>query len=102
VGEQRVQPVDGLRAGTDQVVAVFGEGTQGGDRFIDDRGVEPGGGVRGDADGKGVGLVGLAAVPGRQQPDAAGQFAGTSTTSMPSADSREVSKSRHPGVIGLS
>ncbi len=72
LGEQRMQPVDGLCTGTDQVVAMFGEDAQGRDRFIDDRGVEPGGGMRGDADGQGVGLVGFAAVPGRQQPNAAG------------------------------
>jgi hypothetical protein len=48
--EQRVQPVDGLRPGADQIIAVFGQGAQGRDGLVDNCGVEPGGGVGGNAD----------------------------------------------------
>jgi len=74
LGEQGMQPVDGLRPGADQIVAVFGQNPQGRDGLIDNRGAEPGGSVRRDADRQGVGLVGFAAVPGGQQPDAPGQL----------------------------
>jgi hypothetical protein len=39
-------------------------------------GAQPGGGVRGNADRQGVGLVGFAAVPSGQHPDSAGQLGG--------------------------
>jgi hypothetical protein len=76
LGEQGMQPVDGLRPRADQIVTVLSQGAQGRDGLIDNCGVQPGGGVRGDADRQGVGLVGLAAVPGGEHPDAAGQLGG--------------------------
>ena len=76
LGEQGMQPVDGLRPRADQIIAMFGQGTQGRDGLIDNSGVEPGGSVRGDANPQGVGLIGFAAVAGGQHPDAAGELGG--------------------------
>ena len=76
VGEQDVEPVDGLGAGLDQVVAVFHHGPQGGDGGVHRGGVESGGGQCGDPDRHGVGLVGLAAVPGGEHPHPGGQLGG--------------------------
>ncbi len=96
LGEQRVQPIDGLGSGADQVIVVFGTTPKGGDRFVDDGGVEASCGVRGDADRQSVGLVRFAAVSGREQPDSTASFADASTTSMWSAVSLGVSAALRP------
>jgi hypothetical protein len=76
LGEQHVEPVHGLGAGCDHVVAVFDQGAQRGDRLVDRDGAQPGGAQRGHCDGDRVGVVVLAAVPGGEHPDAGGEFRG--------------------------
>jgi hypothetical protein len=74
MGEQHMQAVEGLGADLDQVVAVFHEGTQGGDCGVDGSGIESGRGHCGDAHRDCVGLIGLAAMPGGQHPDSGSEF----------------------------
>jgi hypothetical protein len=76
VGQQYVQPVDGLGARVDQVLAVFHDSAQSGDGSVDRRCVKPGGSQCRDTDRDRVGLVGLAAVSGGEHPHSSGQFGG--------------------------
>jgi hypothetical protein len=76
VGQQDMQPVDGLGAGFDQVLAVFHHGAQGGDGSVHRGCVESGGGQCGDTDRDGVSFVGLAAVPGGEHSNSGGEFGG--------------------------
>jgi hypothetical protein len=91
-----MQTVDGLSPGADQFIAVLGEAAQGGDGFVDDRGVEASGGVRGDTDGQGVGLVGLRPCSVDNIRTRRASFAGTSPTSTPSAVVLAVSVAPRP------
>jgi hypothetical protein len=96
-----VQPVDGLRPGADQIVAVFGQDAQGRDGLAGNCGVEPGGGARGNADRQGVGLVGLRPCPLDSIRMRRASLAGTSTTPTPSAASRAVSEAPRPVALSI-
>jgi hypothetical protein len=61
-------------AGLDQVVAVFHQGTQGGDCGVDASGIESGRGHCGDTHRDHVGFIGFAAMPGGQHPDPGSEF----------------------------
>nr|WP_211323173.1 hypothetical protein [Amycolatopsis palatopharyngis] len=69
-----MQPVDGLGAGSDQIVAVFHYRAQGGDGLVHYRGLQAGRGHGGDADRYRVGVIVLATVAGRERTHAGGQF----------------------------
>jgi hypothetical protein len=74
--QQGVEPVDGLGASADKVVAVLGQCPQRGDLLVDGDGMQFWRGPGRDPDREGISLIALAAMAGGQQPHPARQLRG--------------------------